>query len=151
MWTFWLLEPIFKNVTLAGLNSLQQKRCINWRMIFHDSTPKKCFSKHQNKSKFNNLDDSGVLSSDFPGLWISVASMTSTASTASVASMTSTASFHKRNYWVLCFHQPWHQNDLSWSLNVEWIIKNPLFYWFLAPFLLEAGEASLSYFFKNWF
>ena len=53
--------------------------------------------KHQNKAKFNNLDDSGVLSSDFLGLRISVASMTSTASTASVASMTSTASFHKKN------------------------------------------------------
>ena len=47
-----------------------------------------------------------MLSSDFPGLGISVASMTSTAS---VASMTSTASFHKIDYWILCFHQPWHQ------------------------------------------
>ena len=28
----------------------------------------------------------------------------------------------------------WQQNDLSWSLNVEWIIKNPLFYGFLALF-----------------
>ena len=56
---------------------------------------KKWFSKHQNKAKFNNLDDSGVLNSDFPGLGISVASMISTAS---VASMTSTASFHKINY-----------------------------------------------------
>ena len=59
---------------------------------------KKWFSKHQNKAKFNNLDYSGVFSSDFPGLRISVASMTSAASTASVASMTSKASFHKRNY-----------------------------------------------------
>ena len=55
---------------------------------------KKWFSKHQNKAKFNNLDDSGVLSGDFPGLRISVALMTSTASTALVASVTSTASFH---------------------------------------------------------
>ena len=54
--------------------------------------------KTSNKAKFNNLDDSGVLTSDFPGLGISVASMTSTASTASVASMSSTASFHKINY-----------------------------------------------------
>ena len=59
---------------------------------------KKWFSKHQNKAKFNNLDDSGVLSSDFPGLGISVASMTLTASTASVASMTSTASFPQKTY-----------------------------------------------------
>ena len=59
---------------------------------------KQMVSKHQNKAKFNNLDDSGVLSSDFPGLGISVASMASAASTASVASMTSTASFQKINY-----------------------------------------------------
>ena len=35
----------------------------------------------------------------------------------------------------------WQQNDQSWSLNVEWIIKNPQFYGFLALFLLEAVEA----------
>jgi hypothetical protein len=67
-------------------------------------TKKKWFSKHQNKTQVNNLDDSRVLSSDFAGLRISVALMTSTASvalmtsTASVASMTSTASFHKEDY-----------------------------------------------------
>ena len=53
--------------------------------------------KTSNKAKFKNLDDSGVLSSDFPGPIISAASMTLTASTASLASMTSTASFHKKN------------------------------------------------------
>jgi len=63
-------------------------------VIFHDSTKKIWVSKHQNKAKFNNLDDSGVLISDFLGLRLSVASMTSTASTASVASMTSRASFY---------------------------------------------------------
>ena len=139
------------------------EKVLKFNIIFHDSNIFLFFSKHQNKAEFKNLDDSKFLSSDFPDLRTSAASMTSiatttsiasmtfTASTASVASMTSTASFHKRNYWVLCFHQPWHQNDLSWSLNLDWIIKNPLFYWFLAPFLLEAVEASLSYFFKNWF
>ena len=35
----------------------------------------------------------------------------------------------------------WQQNDLSWSLNVKWIIKNPLFYGVLSLFLLEAVEA----------
>ena len=35
----------------------------------------------------------------------------------------------------------WQQNDQSWSLNVEWIIKNALFYGFLGLFLLEAVEA----------
>jgi hypothetical protein len=63
-------------------------------MIFHDSIKKRWFSKHQNKAKFKNLDDSRVISGDFPGLRISVSSMTSTAS---VASMTLTASFYKKN------------------------------------------------------
>ena len=39
-----------------------------------------------------------LISSDFPGLRVFAASMTSTASTSSVASMTSTASFHEKNY-----------------------------------------------------
>ena len=34
---------------------------------------------------------------------------------------------------------------------MEWIIKNPIFYWYLVPFLSEAVEASLCYFFENWF
>ena len=67
-------------------------------MIFHDFTRNEWFSKHQNKAKFNNLDDCGVLSSDFPGIGMSMASMASMTSTALVASMTSTASFHKINY-----------------------------------------------------
>ena len=46
-----------------------------------------------NKPEFRNLDDSAVISSDFPGLRTFAASMTSTASTTSVALMTSTASF----------------------------------------------------------
>jgi hypothetical protein len=67
-------------------------------LIFHDSNKKYLFLKHQNKAEFRNLDDSAVISSNFPGLRIFSASMTSTASTASVASMTSTASFHQRKY-----------------------------------------------------
>ena len=35
----------------------------------------------------------------------------------------------------------WQQNDQSWLLNEEWIIKNALFYGFLELFLLEAVEA----------
>ena len=67
-------------------------------MIFYDSTPKSFFSKHKYKAEFKCLDDSEVLSSGFPGLKTSSASMTSAASTASMASMTSTASFHQKNY-----------------------------------------------------
>ena len=67
-------------------------------MIFHDSTPQKSFSKHQNKDEFKNLDDFEVPTSDFSGLRASAASMTSTASMASMASMTSTASYHQKIY-----------------------------------------------------
>ena len=67
-------------------------------MIFHNSTQKTIYLKHKNKAEFKCLDDSEVLSSDFPGLKTSAASMTSVASTASMASMTSTALFHQKNY-----------------------------------------------------
>ena len=69
-----------------------------FNIIFHDSTPKSFFSKHKNTAEFKYLDDSEVLSSDFPGLNSSAASMTSVASTASMASMTSTASLHQKIY-----------------------------------------------------
>ena len=45
---------------------------------------KKIVFKTSNKAKFKNMDDSGVLSSDFPDPIISAASMTSTASVASL-------------------------------------------------------------------
>ena len=46
----------------------------------NDSTQKETFSKHKNKARFKCLDVSEVLSSDFPGLKTSEASMTSKAS-----------------------------------------------------------------------
>jgi hypothetical protein len=67
-------------------------------MIFHDSTKKLFFPKHQNKAEFKNLDDSEVLSSDLQDLRTSAASVTSAASTTSVASMTFAASFHQKKY-----------------------------------------------------
>jgi hypothetical protein len=45
-----------------------------------------------------------------------------------------------KNLLSLMLPLTWQQNDQSWSLNMEWIIKNPLFYGFLALFLLEAVE-----------
>ena len=39
-----------------------------FNLIIHDSDKKYLFSKHQNKAEFRNLDDSAVISSDFPGL-----------------------------------------------------------------------------------
>ena len=95
------------------------------------------FSKHQNKAEFKNLDDSEVLSSDFPGLRTSAASMASTASTASstyVASMTFTTSFHQNKYCSWWLDTPWQPKDQYWSFFVEWIVKNPNFHWYLYPF-----------------
>jgi hypothetical protein len=69
------------------------ERVLKFNITFHDSTKIFCFSKHQSKAKFKNLDDTEVLSSDFPGLRTYATSMTSTASTTSVASMTSTVPF----------------------------------------------------------
>ena len=75
------------------------KKVLKFNMIFPDSTKIVFFfqkSKHQNKVEFKNLDDTEVLSSDFPGLRTSTVSITSTASTTSVASMTFTVSFHQK-------------------------------------------------------
>jgi hypothetical protein len=66
-------------------------------MIFHNSTRKISFSKHQNKAEsitWMTLKSSLVISS---GSKNSAASMASTASTISVASMTFTTSFHEKN------------------------------------------------------
>ena len=93
-------------------------------MILYDSTDKNHFSKHKNEAEFKCLDDSKVLCSDFPGLKISGASMTSVTST---ASMTSTASFYQKRIT--------HPDGLiipgtkmTNSISVEWIIKNHSFY-----------------------
>ena len=72
------------------------EKVLEFNRIFHDSTQNFFFSKHQNKAEFQNLDDSEVLISDFPGIRTSAVS---TASSASAASMTSTASealFHQK-------------------------------------------------------
>ena len=74
------------------------EKVLKFNMIFIDYTSKLFFLKHNNKAEFKCLDDSEVLSSDFPGLKSSAASMTSMASAASVASMTSTALFHQKIY-----------------------------------------------------
>ena len=53
------------------------EKVLKFHMIFHDSTQKNFFSNNKNKGEFKCLDDSKVLSSDFLGLEISAASMTS--------------------------------------------------------------------------
>ena len=104
-------------------------------------------SKHQNKAEFKKLYGSEVFSSDFPGLKTYAVSMVSTASTTSVASMTFTASFHQKNYWSWWLDTPCQPNHQYWSFFVEWIIKNPNFYWYLYFFcrkLLRSADIVFS-------
>jgi hypothetical protein len=69
---------------------------LKFKIVFHSSTPNLFFSKYQNKAENQNLDDSEVLISDFPGFRTSAASMTSSASATSMASTASEAVFHQR-------------------------------------------------------
>ena len=82
-------------------------------MMFHDSTNKMVLKKTSNKDKFKDLDDT----SDFPGLVISAVSMTLTASV---------ASFYIFTEFYVSMNTGTKMTYLSWSLNVEWIIKNTL-------------------------
>ena len=91
-------QPVFKKNDIGWPQQPPTEKVLKLNMIFHDSTQKNFFSKRKNKAEFKCLDDSEVLSFDFPGLKTSAASMTSVASTASMASMTSTASFHQKLY-----------------------------------------------------
>ena len=50
-------QPVFKEMTHYGLDSLWQKKLLKFTMIFHDSTKKKSYSKDQNKAEFKNLDN----------------------------------------------------------------------------------------------
>ena len=88
----------FQKSNIAWPQQPRTEKLPKFNIIFHDSNPKNFFSKHKNKAESKFLDDSEVLSSDFPGLNSSAASMTSVASTASMASMTSTASFYQKTY-----------------------------------------------------
>jgi hypothetical protein len=64
----------FQKSNIGGPQQPPIEKVLKFNMIFHDSTKIKLFSKHQNELKFKNLDDSEVLSSDFPGLRTSAAS-----------------------------------------------------------------------------
>ena len=88
-------QPVFKKNDIGWPQQPPTEKVLKLIMIFHDSTQKNIFSKRKNKAEFKRLDDFEVLSSNFPGLKTSAASMTSVAS---MASMTSTASFHQKIY-----------------------------------------------------
>ena len=141
---------IFQKNNISWPQQPPTKKWLNFNMIFHDSTKEKSFSKHQNKVEFKNLDDSEVLSSDFPGPRTSAASLTSSASAASLASTASKALFHKKKILVLMVG-----SSLAPKLPMRAPFcgmdpQNPIFHWHLILFLLEAVEASRYYFFEKW-
>ena len=89
----------------------------------------------------------------FQALETSAASLTSVSSASSLASTASTAStafISQKTSWSWLFDHPCHQNNKHRSLVVDWILKNPIFHWYLVPFLTEIVEASHCHFFKNW-
>ena len=96
------------------------------------------------------MGDSKVLSSDFPDLRTSAASMTSTASTTSMASMTFTASFCQKitdcDGWIIPGTKMTITRPFLWNGSS----KIKFFLLILALFLSEAVEASRCYFFENW-
>ena len=102
----WVSSTSFQKSNIDWPQQPPKGKVLKFNMIFHYSTKKLSFSKHQCRAEFKNLDDSEVLSSDFPGLNSSAASMTSVASTASMASTTLTASFYQKTWGTWCFHQP---------------------------------------------
>ena len=126
--TIWVSSTSFQKSSIGWPHQPPTEKVLKFKVIFCDSTQNFFFSKHPNKAEFNDMDDFEVLSSDFPGLRTSAASMTSTASTTSIASMTSTASFHQKIYWSWWLDHSWHQNDQYLSLFLELIFKNPIFY-----------------------
>ena len=95
LWCIAVSSTIFQKSNIDWHQQPLIKKVLKFNMIFHDFTKLEIFSKHQTELEFKNLDDSEVLSSDFPCLKTSAALMTSVAST---ASMTSTASFHEKHY-----------------------------------------------------
>ena len=129
-------------------------------MSFHNSVIFFLFQKHHLKNilvlRLLNSRTRMTLKSSiviFQALETTAASLTSAASVASATSLASTAStalFYQKTSWSQWFDHQWHQNDQYWPFFVEWFIKNLNFHWYMAPFLSEAVEASLCYFFEIW-
>ena len=122
-------------------------------MDFHDSVKKFFFKTSKLNyfcpqiNEFENQDDSEVLSSDFLGLrnlW----SLIDLSSLCNLTGLNSPIS--SKNFLILMVWSSMASKWLIPVLFVEWIIKNPNFYWYMVPSLLEAFEASLCKFSENW-
>ena len=97
----WVSSTSFQKIDVGWPQQPPTEKVPKFNLIFQDSYQKYLFSKHQYKAQFRNLDNSAVISSDFPGLRTFAASMISTDLTTSVASRTSTASISSKNLLIL--------------------------------------------------
>ena len=144
----WVSSTRFQKSDIGWPQQPPIEKVLKFNMIFHDSTKIKIISKHQNELEFKNLDDSEVLSSDFPD-------------------------FTLQPRWPLQPQQPlWPQWPLqphfikkllilmilsplapTWPIMVSFSgldHKKSKFSLISEPFLSEAVEASQCYFFENW-
>ena len=76
-------------------------------------------------------------------------SLPSETSAASMTSVASTASYHQNTLLRMMLPLTWQQNDLSWSLNVEGIIKKLIIYGFLATLAVRGCGGHGRYFQPN--
>ena len=148
----WVSSTSFKKSNMDWPQQPPTEKILKFNMGFHDSVKKIVFSKHQNKwyrSSDYWFQEPEWLSSDFPGLTnlCSLIDLTGLCNLTGLNSLYSHIS--SKNFLVLMVLSSLDQNYKHWSFFVEWIIKIPIFtnIWYL--FLLEAVEARLCYFFKN--
>ena len=146
----WVSSPTFQKSNICCPQQPSTEKVLKFNLRFHDSNQKSCFQNIKKKAEFINLDDSEVLSSDFPCLKTSTASLTSSASTTSMASTTSTALFYQRTYWFWWLDHPWNQKCQYWPLFVEWIIKDPTLHWYLILFFWRLFKPADVTFHTSW-
>ena len=156
-WEIWVSSTSFQKSNIGWPQQPLTEKELKFKMGFHDSVKKIFFQNIKIKlflpSNILNSRSRMTLKSSVVIFWAletSAASLTSAASATSLASTASKALFPQKTSWSWWFDHQWHQNDQYRSFFVEWIIKNTNFHWYMVPFLLEAVEANLCYFFENW-
>ena len=112
IFSIWVSSKKFQNSDIGWPLQPPTENMLRFNMIFFMIPPNIFFSQHQNKAEFKVLDHSEVLSSDFPVLRTSVASMTSSI-------MTKTDAIRQDLDWLtmfMCYIQPsWGQKQLFLS------------------------------------
>ena len=135
-----------------SIQKLFQKKTPKWGDSSHKLINFKHLSGSNNLSGLNDLNSlfglkkikkllAFYILSDFPGNR-NLSSLNDLDSLNNLSGLNDLNSlFSSKNLGNLMFPSILAPKWPIWSLNVEWIIKNPLFYRFLALFLLEAVEA----------